>query len=100
MPAQPPPAQQSGLPILSGQQMLRNVLLPLVLLLLLLLLLQTSKDFLFSEVGLGGGQPDGRSTASDLQSLAENVENGIWAVYNTAQDPWQRQVRSAALHVE
>jgi hypothetical protein len=82
-----------------NQQMARcaeNVLLPLVL---LLLLLQTSKDFLFSEVGLGGGQPDGRSTASNLQSLAENVENGIWAVYNTAQDPWQRQVRPAALHV-
>ncbi|WIA43876.1 hypothetical protein OEZ86_010289 [Tetradesmus obliquus] len=52
---------------------------------------QSSKDFLFSEVGLGGAQPDGRSTAADLQSLAENVENGIWAVYNTAQDPWQRQ---------
>jgi hypothetical protein len=67
------------------------------LLLLLLLLLQASKDFLFSEVGLGGAQPDGRSTASDLQSLAENVENGIWAVYNTAQDPWQRQVRQAAV---
>lgn len=32
-----------------------------------------------------------RSTATDLQSLAENVESGIWAVYNTAQDPWQRQ---------
>jgi hypothetical protein len=65
----------------------------LIDMLLLLLLLQSTKDFLFSEVGLGGAQPDGRSTAADLQSLAENVENGIWAVYNTAQDPWQRQVR-------
>jgi hypothetical protein len=28
--------------------------------------------------------------AADLRSLVENVERGIWAVYNVAQDPWKR----------
>jgi hypothetical protein len=91
------------------------------------LVLSNQRDFVFSEVGLGGGGSDGRcacvrasclacagqcqrrlcvrplthalpaclawrariaphrSTASDLQSLAEHVDRGIWAVYNTAQ---------------
>jgi hypothetical protein len=31
-----------------------------------------------------------RSTAEDLRSLVQNVERGIWAVYNVAQDPWKR----------
>jgi len=28
--------------------------------------------------------------AQDLNKLSQHVENGIWAVYNTRQDPWQR----------
>lgn len=28
--------------------------------------------------------------AADLHSLVENVDRGIWAVYNVAQDPWKR----------
>ncbi|KAF8061065.1 hypothetical protein HT031_004525 [Scenedesmus sp. PABB004] len=48
------------------------------------LLLSTRRDFVFSELGLGGAAPDGRSAATDLASLAEEAANGIWA------DPWRR----------
>ena len=34
---------------------------------------------------------DCRTVSNDLNTLAQGVENGIWAVYNTAQDPWKRQ---------
>eukprot|EP00775_Hariotina_reticulata_P002495 gene2495-2798_t len=51
---------------------------------------RSNKDFLFSEVGLGGAASDRMSLAQDLNMLSKNVENGIWAVYNTRQDPWQR----------
>lgn len=47
------------------------------------------KDFLFSEVGLGGGDPNNQHAATNLAELAGNPLNGIWAVYNTAQDPWR-----------
>jgi hypothetical protein len=47
------------------------------------------KDFLFSEVGLGGGDGDNKRAATNLLELATNVHNGIWAVYNVAQDPWR-----------
>ncbi|KAI8462886.1 MAG: hypothetical protein J3K34DRAFT_462714 [Monoraphidium minutum] len=52
-------------------------------------LLAGGKDFLFSEVGLGGGSSDGRAAATSVVELALNPLNGIWAVYNTAQDPWR-----------
>ncbi|GBF99164.1 hypothetical protein Rsub_11609 [Raphidocelis subcapitata] len=47
------------------------------------------KDFLFSEVGLGGGDQDNKKAAGNLLELATNIHNGIWAVYNVAQDPWR-----------
>lgn len=53
------------------------------------LITRGGKDFLFSEVGLGGGDPNNQRAASSLLELAMNPLNGIWAVYNTAQDPWR-----------
>jgi hypothetical protein len=53
----------------------RDLLVPLLKCLLLLLLLLLLL----------------RGVAQDLTTLAANPLAGIWAVYNTAQDPWQRQ---------
>jgi hypothetical protein len=47
------------------------------------------RDFLFSEIGLGGGDPANQRAAASLEELAGNPLYGIWAVYNTAQDPWR-----------
>lgn len=47
------------------------------------------KEFLFSEVGLGGGDNANQHAAGSLNELANNIHNGIWAVYNVAQDPWR-----------
>jgi hypothetical protein len=55
------------------------------------LIAKGSRDFLFSEVGLGGGDPNNQRTATSLAELATNIHNGIWAVYNVAQDPWRNQ---------
>jgi hypothetical protein len=49
------------------------------------------RDFLFSEIGLGGADPNGQRAAANLQELAGNPLNGIWAVYNAAQDPWRNE---------
>ena len=48
------------------------------------------REFIFSEVGLGGADPSNARVASNLRELATNVHNGIWTVYNAAQDPWAR----------
>jgi hypothetical protein len=53
------------------------------------LIADPNRDFLFSEVGIGGGNPDNQRAASNLVELATNIHNGIWAVYNVAQDPWR-----------
>jgi len=55
------------------------------------LIAKGSRDFLFSEVGLGGGDPNNQRSATSLTELANNIHNGIWAVYNVAQDPWRNQ---------
>jgi hypothetical protein len=47
------------------------------------------RDFLFSEIGLGGADPNGQRAAANLQDLAANPLHGIWAEYNSAQDPWR-----------
>jgi hypothetical protein len=47
------------------------------------------RDFLFSEVGLGGSDPADSRPATSLAELAANPLDGIWAVYNIAQDPWR-----------
>lgn len=49
-----------------------------------------NKDFIFSEVGLGGGDQDSKLPAADLQSLAGHPSLGIWGKYNVGQDPWKR----------
>lgn len=49
------------------------------------------RDFLLSEVGLGGAQGDGKTPARNAAEAAALPLSGIWAVYNRAQDPWQRQ---------
>jgi len=49
------------------------------------------RDFLLSEVGLGGAMPDGKTPAHSAAAVAAQPLSGIWAVYNRAQDPWQRK---------
>jgi hypothetical protein len=51
----------------------------------------TRRDFLLSEVGLGGAASDGKTPARNAAEAASLPMSGIWAVYNRAQDPWQRQ---------
>lgn len=60
-------------------------------------LINSKRDFLFSEVGLGGADPNNQRVATNLAELATNVHNGIWAVYNVAQDPWRNQVRGEGM---
>ncbi|KIY96863.1 hypothetical protein MNEG_11101 [Monoraphidium neglectum] len=53
------------------------------------LIMTGGRDFLFSEVGLGGSDPADSRPATSLAELAANPLDGIWAVYNIAQDPWR-----------
>jgi hypothetical protein len=50
---------------------------------------QRRREFLLSEVGLGGAQSDSRTPARTAAEAAALPLHGIWAVYNRAQDPWQ-----------
>lgn len=49
-----------------------------------------ARDFLFSEVGLGGGDASNQRAAASVAEVASNPLNGIWTVYNVKQDPWSK----------
>jgi hypothetical protein len=49
------------------------------------------RDFLLSEIGLGGAMLDGKTPARNAAEAAMMPLSGIWAVYNRAQDPWLRK---------
>jgi hypothetical protein len=49
---------------------------------------EQGKKLVISEWGVGGGTPDGKKVAPDLNYVASNPFFGLWYPYSPEKDPW------------